>query len=115
VGESQWILDRLCESLNRYTRKQARDDARSLKGKATVFDHGNDTSTQKRKPHHHESIAAYPAHPGPREPKRYHEEHPEITSMDFYERAGSSGVSERISGSSGGGSGTVVAEPNDNG
>ncbi|KAH7313049.1 hypothetical protein BKA65DRAFT_151106 [Rhexocercosporidium sp. MPI-PUGE-AT-0058] len=25
VGESEWILDRLCESLNRYTRKQARD------------------------------------------------------------------------------------------
>ena len=24
VSESEWILDRLCESLNRYTRKQAR-------------------------------------------------------------------------------------------
>jgi len=25
VSESEWVLDRLCESLNRYTRKQARD------------------------------------------------------------------------------------------
>lgn len=25
VSESEWLLDRLCESLNRYTRKQARD------------------------------------------------------------------------------------------
>jgi potassium channel subfamily K len=32
VSESEWVLDRLCESLNRYTRKQARDrKARQVK------------------------------------------------------------------------------------
>ena len=29
VGESEWVLDRLCESLNRYTRKQARETTRT--------------------------------------------------------------------------------------
>jgi len=114
VGESQWILDRLCESLNRYTRKQARGNSKSSKRK-TTGDDWSDASTRKRKPHHHDAIAAYPAHPGPREPQKYHEEHPEATSVDFYERTRSSGAADRISGSSGGGSGTVVGESRDNG
>ena len=115
VGESQWILDRLCESLNRYTRKQARDDIRLLKGKAIGLDAGSSFSTHKRKPHHHDMIEPYPTHPGPREPKKYHEEHPEIKSVDFYNRPGSSGATETISGSSGGDSTTVVGQSRDNG
>ncbi|TVY83020.1 Outward-rectifier potassium channel [Lachnellula suecica] len=54
VTESEWILDRLCESLNRYTRKQAKAK-RSLTDEPLHRDHDGNHS--------------YPAHPGRRIPK----------------------------------------------
>lgn len=63
VSESEWILDRLCESLNRYTRRQ---------GRATRWEENELRRLQEgekkhlhRKAHHN---LHYPAHPGPRTP-----------------------------------------------
>ncbi|KAI9054990.1 hypothetical protein LZ554_002133 [Drepanopeziza brunnea f. sp. 'monogermtubi'] len=42
VSESEWILDRLCESLNRYTRKQANDTKRHYLKHEHEHEHGRD-------------------------------------------------------------------------
>ncbi|KAH8592976.1 hypothetical protein B0O99DRAFT_628567 [Bisporella sp. PMI_857] len=87
VGESEWILDRLCESLNRYTRKQARESRKGRRGSTERIPDSAvdiDTPVHARMPHQHDIIKAYPAHPGPREPRRWHEEHPGIATKDFY-------------------------------
>ncbi|PVH82708.1 voltage-gated potassium channel [Cadophora sp. DSE1049] len=76
VSESEWILDRLCESLNRYTRKQARDTKRHNLEHDKAFtihspEHLQLTSESSRKRqalHHDHHIDSYPAHPGPRSP-----------------------------------------------
>lgn len=94
VGESEWVLDRLCESLNRYTRKQARE-VRSPSFRVTTapvktnnptliaeVNHANtkphqarksahyhcypDDTVPKRSTKYHDKFEHYPAHPGPR-------------------------------------------------
>ncbi|KAJ5052395.1 uncharacterized protein L3040_002145 [Drepanopeziza brunnea f. sp. 'multigermtubi'] len=82
VSESEWILDRLCESLNRYTRKQARDTKRhNLEHEHEhEHEHGRDVTIhspedpqlsgsspkgkKRRRDGHH--IETNPAHPEPR-------------------------------------------------
>ncbi|KAL2061977.1 hypothetical protein VTL71DRAFT_7355 [Oculimacula yallundae] len=76
VSESEWILDRLCESLNRYTRKQARDTKRhNLEHDQTFTIHSpehlqltSESSRKRQALHHDHHIDTYPAHPGPRNP-----------------------------------------------
>ncbi|RDW79600.1 hypothetical protein BP6252_04238 [Coleophoma cylindrospora] len=75
VSESEWVLDRLCESLNRYTRRQARKSARKPPStdqnsngphpKSPDFSHARTGSSDRDA-----KIEHYPAHPGPRHP--YH-------------------------------------------
>lgn len=60
VSESEWVLDRLCESLNRYTRKQALDKKARLQMKK---EHPEpDSAIDINTPH----SPHYPAHPGHR-------------------------------------------------
>ncbi|PQE29100.1 potassium channel protein [Rutstroemia sp. NJR-2017a BBW] len=108
VSESEWVLDRLCESLNRYTKKQgrARHHERPLR-------HSDEKDmSQKNRTHSH---LQYPAHPGRRTPS------PELKreSGDGILRAGSSRKSdddsaeieaERDASTSARGSKTVVAD-----
>ncbi|PMD47601.1 voltage-gated potassium channel [Hyaloscypha variabilis F] len=68
VSESEWILDRLCESLNRYTRKMAKDGKR-----AKEFQENQEKRYGSRSPDaiadldfEHQDKPHYPAHPGPR-------------------------------------------------
>ncbi|KAK0129152.1 Potassium channel [Cadophora gregata] len=76
VSESEWILDRLCESLNRYTRKQARDTKRhNLEHSKTSTIHSpehlqltSESSRKRQALYHDHHIESYPAHPGPRTP-----------------------------------------------
>lgn len=98
ISESEWILDRLCESLNRYTRKQASDvhylfsqvlisiaPSDTSQNKRHTFDtthersfNINDSEGLHRRPnsseakrqafHDEHHIEVYPAHPGPRSP-----------------------------------------------
>ncbi|KAG9242554.1 hypothetical protein BJ878DRAFT_569235 [Calycina marina] len=82
VGEAEWVLDRLCESLNRYTRKQAREGMRSRQGGGHGL--GIGTPFHRVNPHFHGKVEAYPAHPGPRTPGRYRAEHPGTRVMDFH-------------------------------
>ena len=62
------------------------------------------TPIHKRRPHSHDKIQPYPAHPGPREPKKYHEEHSKISSRYFQEQ------DIRDARSSGSGEATVVGK-----
>ncbi|TGO77461.1 hypothetical protein BELL_0107g00120 [Botrytis elliptica] len=63
VSESEWVLDRLCESLNRYTRRQ---------GKTTRTQQAEmDRIEESERKHLHRKAKHslhYPAHPGPRTP-----------------------------------------------
>ncbi|KAI9645625.1 Potassium channel [Ciborinia camelliae] len=63
ISESEWVLDRLCESLNRYTRRQGRA-TRQEEGEIKRLLEGEKKHLH-RKPHHN---MHYPAHPGPRKP-----------------------------------------------
>ncbi|KAL5316808.1 hypothetical protein ACEPPN_015859 [Leptodophora sp. 'Broadleaf-Isolate-01'] len=93
VSESEWILDRLCESLNRYTRKQARDTKRHHLEHDQAFtihspEHLQLTSESSRKRqalHHDHHIDTYPAHPGPRSPGAYG--HGRRNSQGYYDGA----------------------------
>jgi len=69
VGESEWVLDRLCESLNRYTRKQARDTkARQHQQKKERGKAGDNSSKHHIDHWHDKHLETCPAHPGPRHP-----------------------------------------------
>ncbi|ESZ99124.1 hypothetical protein SBOR_0534 [Sclerotinia borealis F-4128] len=80
VSESEWVLDRLCESLNRYTRRQGRvarqeqSEMKQLLGEKKYL---------HRKAHHN---MHYPAHPGPRTP-----------SLEFRRNSAPSGSGDRTS------------------
>ncbi|CZT10207.1 related to potassium channel [Rhynchosporium graminicola] len=77
VSESEWILDRLCESLNRYTRKQARDMTRHMLEHDQAFTiHSPEQlqlskiSSRKRQALHHDHHDdTYSAHPQSRNPR----------------------------------------------
>ncbi|KAK6610363.1 Outward-rectifier potassium channel TOK1 [Botrytis cinerea] len=61
VSESEWVLDRLCESLNRYTRRQGKFTRRQ---QAEI-----DRIEESERKHLHRKAKHdlhYPAHPGPR-------------------------------------------------
>ncbi|KAM0138020.1 hypothetical protein ACHAP3_003795 [Botrytis cinerea] len=61
VSESEWVLDRLCESLNRYTRRQGKFTRRQ---QAEI-----DRIEESERKHLHRKTKHdlhYPAHPGPR-------------------------------------------------
>ncbi|KUJ06261.1 voltage-gated potassium channel [Mollisia scopiformis] len=62
VSESEWILDRLCESLNRYTRKQAKEYRLHTVQSTSVL------SAIKATALHDRNAEIYPAHPAPRTP-----------------------------------------------
>ncbi|TVY48232.1 Outward-rectifier potassium channel [Lachnellula occidentalis] len=64
VTESEWVLDRLCESLNRYTRKQAAKAKRltlPVENESLHRHHGHGDEKHRDHPE-------YPAHPGRRHP-----------------------------------------------
>ncbi|KAB8301393.1 hypothetical protein EYC80_003267 [Monilinia laxa] len=63
VSESEWVLDRLCESLNRYTRRQGRVTRQEENRIERLLEE------EKKHLHHkaHHNMH-YPAHPGPRTP-----------------------------------------------
>ncbi|KAA8571916.1 hypothetical protein EYC84_001865 [Monilinia fructicola] len=63
VSESEWVLDRLCESLNRYTRRQGRVTRQEENRIKRLLEE------EKKHLHHkaHHNMH-YPAHPGPRTP-----------------------------------------------
>ncbi|KAF7863204.1 hypothetical protein EAF04_007287 [Stromatinia cepivora] len=63
VSESEWVLDRLCESLNRYTRRQGRV-SRQEQSEIKRLQEGEKKHLH-REAHHN---MRYPAHPGPRTP-----------------------------------------------
>ncbi|TVY47555.1 Outward-rectifier potassium channel TOK1, partial [Lachnellula cervina] len=64
VTESEWVLDRLCESLNRYTRKQAtKARQHALLVEDENYRHHHDHGDEK-----HRDQPAWPAHPGRRHP-----------------------------------------------
>ncbi|CZR62243.1 related to potassium channel [Phialocephala subalpina] len=60
VSESEWVLDRLCESLNRYTRKQAKELHLHAVHSTSVL------SATKAAVIHDRNSEIYPAHPAPR-------------------------------------------------
>ncbi|TVY38332.1 Outward-rectifier potassium channel, partial [Lachnellula subtilissima] len=64
VTESEWVLDRLCESLNRYTRKQAAN------AKQLTLQVDNEKSHHRHGhgDERHHDHPEYPAHPGRRHP-----------------------------------------------
>jgi len=78
ISESEWVLDRLCESLNRYTRKQARSRQARI---VTSFPEGDevpglvhpdsaiDMSSPMTPAHRNTPFQPYPSHPGPRFPQ----------------------------------------------
>ncbi|KAM3077174.1 Potassium channel [Clarireedia jacksonii] len=61
ISESEWILDRLCESLNRYTRRQGRSRQHEHPPRHFI----EKEMAQKSETH---SQFRYPAHPGRRTP-----------------------------------------------
>ncbi|EDN93927.1 hypothetical protein SS1G_09794 [Sclerotinia sclerotiorum 1980 UF-70] len=63
VSESEWVLDRLCESLNRYTRRQGRASRQEQKEMKRLQE--VEKKHLHREAHHN---MHYPAHPGPRTP-----------------------------------------------
>lgn len=63
VSESEWVLDRLCESLNRYTRRRGRATRIEENEIKRLLD--GEKKHLHRKAHHN---LHYPAHPGPRTP-----------------------------------------------
>ncbi|CAD6449435.1 e81b35ae-da43-46ea-9648-487375b6f3e0 [Sclerotinia trifoliorum] len=64
VSETEWILDRLCESLNRYTRRQGRASRQEQKEMKRLQD--GEKKHLHREAHHN---MHYPPHPGPRTPR----------------------------------------------
>jgi potassium channel subfamily K len=114
VSESEWILDRLCESLNRYTRKQALEvlnhfhllrqkltanEAKELQHHRDQRDPDsaieinspiqlNENSQKRRKKYHESHIQTYPAHPGLRSPTTIRPSRsisPAVVRRDFHE------------------------------
>lgn len=73
VSESEWVLDRLCESLNRYTKRQAWSKRKRDSEESDSAVHLNSPKT----PQHRFSKwdSTYPAHPGPRIPNHHSGQH----------------------------------------
>ncbi|KAJ8071776.1 hypothetical protein OCU04_002090 [Sclerotinia nivalis] len=63
VSESEWVLDRLCESLNRYTRRQGRASRQEQREIKRLQE--GEKKHLHREAHHN---MHYPPHPGPRTP-----------------------------------------------
>ncbi|PBP22292.1 voltage-gated potassium channel [Diplocarpon rosae] len=65
MSESEWILERLCESLNRYTRKQARDNQRHKQEHDQAFADRSAGQLQPASTSRKPPYDCYPVHPGP--------------------------------------------------